>query len=196
MNELIQHLPAIYQEGTTADGEQRPPESLKLYLQAFERVLLEGEKNYLSLEQQVDRIPRLFDPEQTPDDFLGWLAGWIALTLHPELSLAKRRRLVGEMASLYRMRGTRAYLQLVLKLQLDADPTVSDTDLPGLQIAIHSTVGEDTYLGGGPPFLFHVNLALPRRDEAFGEQQRRLARDVIEMEKPAHTWYKLTLTYP
>jgi phage tail-like protein len=196
MSQLIEHLPAIYREGTSEDDERRADKFLRPYLQAFEQVLLDTEKDFPSLQQEVEDIPRLFDAEDTPERFLSWLAGWIALTLHPELIVSRRRRLIGEMAKLYRIRGTREYLQIILKLQLDAEPAVSDMDLPGLQIADHSTVGVDTYLGGGPPFLFHVNLALPRRDEGFAERQARLARDLLDMEKPAHTWYKLTWTYP
>jgi len=100
------------------------------------------------------------------------------------------------MANLYRIRGTRAYLEEVLRVYLEALASVSDTDLPGLQVAARSTIGEDTYLGGGPPFLFQVTLAFTRHDPAFVEQQTQLARDVIEVEKPAHAWYKLVVIFP
>ena len=138
----------------------------------------------------------MFDPARTPEDFLSWLAGWLAFHLRAEIPLAKRRRLLTEMGILYRIRGTRAYLERILRLTLDALPLVSDSELPGLQIAKHSTVAENTYLGGGAPFVFRVTLGFSRRDPAFIESQTRLAREVIELEKPAHTRYELKLTFP
>ncbi|MBV9301597.1 MAG: hypothetical protein JOY62_01135 [Acidobacteriaceae bacterium] len=196
MNQLIEHLPAIYREGIPIQGQRLPSHFLGVFLRAFERVLLDGEEEFTSLDEQVDRIPLLFDPQSTPEGFLNWLAGWIALSFQAGLNPQKRRRLLARMASLYRIRGTRAYLEEVLRLQLDALPSVSDTDLPGFQIRAHSTVGDDTYLGGGPPFLFQVTLAFTHQDRAFVEQQSRLARDVIEREKPAHAWYKVTVIFP
>lgn len=108
----------------------------------------------------------------------------------------RKRKLVAEIASLYRIRGTKTYLERILRLTLDALPLVVDAELPGLQIAKYSTVAEDTYLGGGPPFVFQVILAFSKNEERFVEQQSHLARELIEMEKPAHTWYELKATFP
>jgi hypothetical protein len=79
---------------------------------------------------------------------------------------------------------------------VDALPSVTDEDLPLLQIAVHSTVGADTYLGGGPSFLFQVNLALSQKEQEFVARQRQLAREVIELERPAHTQYELRIIFP
>ncbi|MFL6414856.1 MAG: phage tail protein, partial [Bryobacteraceae bacterium] len=145
---------------------------------------------------QVAKIPSLFDPAETPEEFLSWLGGWLGFHLRAELPVARRRRLLSEMGMLYRIRGTRAYLERILRLTLDALPLVSDIELPGLQIAKFSTVAENTFLGGGPPFAFRVTLAFSRRDPRFLEQQSRLAREVIELEKPAYTRYELLVTFP
>jgi phage tail-like protein len=165
-------------------------------LRAFEVVLLDGEEGLASLRQQIEKIPLLFDAAGTPEEFLSWLAAWVAFDLRAELPVSNKRKLVAEIASLYRIRGTRAYLERILGLTLDASPLVVDTELPGLQIAKHSTIGENTYLGGGPPFLFQVILAFSSHDSHFVESQLRLARDVIDREKPAHTWYELKATFP
>jgi len=195
MSRLLEHLPAIYQEPSEALGPPGRFYFLSRYLLAFEQILL-GRGEIPSLEEEIARIPVLFDAQETPEAFLGWLAGWVALTLRAELSLPRKRKLLACIASLYRIRGTRAYLETLLKLHLDALPSVIDADLPALQITRHSTVGQDTYLGGGQAFLFQVTLAFARRDEVFVAAQQRLARDVIEMERPVHTWYELKLIFP
>lgn len=194
MNQLLGHLPAIYREGLP-DGQQAS-HFLALFLRAFERVLLDGEDDKSSLQQEITAISQLFDAQNTPEEFLDWLSDWVALSLHHRLSVQKRRRLLARIANLYRIRGTRIYLEELLRLHLDVLASASDTDFPDFQIATHSTIGEDTYLGGGPPFLFQVTLAFPNRNPVFVEQQLRLARDVVEKEKPAHAWYKLNAIFP
>lgn len=198
---LIEYLPAIYQDPTDGD-EAGGRLFLRDFLSAFERLLLSSGGAHRPavdpepLEDEIARIPALFDAERAPEQFLNWLAGWVALRLRADLSVDRKRRLVANIARLYRIRGTRRYLEEVLKLYLDALPSVTDQDLPALQITDHSTVGADTYLGGGPAFLFQVKLAFSRDDGAFVEQQRQLAREIIDLERPAHTWYDLKVIFP
>jgi phage tail-like protein len=195
MSQLLEHLPAIYQEPLDDSGPPGRYNFLSRYLLAFEQVLLGGGKT-LSLEEEIAGIPTLLSAETTTEEFLPWLASWLALSLRAELSLPRKRRLLANIVALYRIRGTRIYLELLLKLFLEALPSVIDADLPALQIATHSTVGQDTYLGGGQAFLFQVTLAFSRRDQAWVEAQRRLAIQVIDIEKPAHAWYELKVIFP
>jgi phage tail-like protein len=195
MSRFLEHLPAIYQDPLDDSQESGRDLFLRRFLLAFEHVLL-GPGKGRALEEQIARIPLLFDADSTPEEFLPWLASWVALGLRAELDLARRRKLVAQIAHLYRIRGTRTYLEQLLKLYLEALPSVIDAELPALQIARHSTVGEDTYLGGGQAFLFQVTLAFARRDTQYVESQRRLAREVIDLEKPAHTWYDLKVVFP
>jgi phage tail-like protein len=150
----------------------------------------------LPLEDQIANRHLLFDAWETPKRFLAWLASWVALALRPDLSPFKQRRILANAVRLYRIRGTRLGLEESLHMYLDVLASVDDGDLPPLQIAVHSTVGVDTYLGGGASFLFQVTLAFPREDPEFVEQQTRLAREVIELGRPAHTRYVLRRLYP
>jgi phage tail-like protein len=148
------------------------------------------------LEVEIAGLHWLFDAETTPEEFLPWLAGWVALALRTDLAPARQRALVANTARLYRIRGTRRGLEEVLKLYLEALPSVTDEDRASLQIAEHSTVGVDTYLGGGVSFLFQVKLAFSTKDSDFVERQRRLAREVLELERPAHTWCEVEIVFP
>jgi phage tail-like protein len=199
---LLEYLPAIYQDPTEGSDPGQGAQFLNQFLAAFERVMLSGqgdaprEAALEPLEEEIARIHLLFDAESTPEEFLHWLAGWVALALRSDLSPPRQRRLLANIAHLYRIRGTRRYLEEILKLHLDALPSVTDEDLPSLQIARHSTVGTDTYLGGGPSFLFQVKLAFSQKENDFTARQRQLAREVIELERPAHTWYELRVIFP
>lgn len=149
-----------------------------------------------SLEGEINSLFRLFDPQRTPERFLSWLAGWVALTLRKDIDVARQRRVVANIARLYRIRGTRLYLEELLKLYVDALPSVTDEDAPAFQIKDHSNVGVDTYLGGGPSFMFRVTLAFSHNDSEEVERQRRLAREITDMERPAHTQYEVKAIFP
>ena len=62
---------------------------------------------------------------------------------------------------------------------------------PPLEVGIHSSVGRDTYVGGGPPFFFDVFVELPATIAAGAEKIAQLAHPVIQLAKPAHTYYEL-----
>jgi phage tail-like protein len=205
---LLDYLPAIYQDPTEGDDPAGGAQFLSDFLDAFERVMLSRQSDTLtgsapdrpsgaigSLEDEIARIHLLFDAQTTPEQFLTWLASWVALGLRSDLSPARKRRLLANIALLYRIRGTRRYLEEVLKLYVDALPSVTDEDFPSLQIAAHSTIGADTYLGGGQSFLFQVQLAFSQQENDFVARQRDVARDVIELERPAHTWYQLRVIF-
>lgn len=198
---LIEYLPAIYQD----PGLPQQPNILPRLLLAFDRLLLEGEWaeqdfaaieeglgiEHPPLEREVAHLHLLFDPRHSPKEFLPWLAGWAALAFQPELSEARRRKLLSQIISLYRIRGTRTYLEDVLSICLHASAAVIDTEAPMFQVGLHSTVDVDTFLGGGPAHYFRVRLVAPGMNESQLETEIALAAKIIDLAKPAHTYYEL-----
>ena len=55
----------------------------------------------------LDCFEAYLDPALAPEDFLDWLAGWVALPLQEGWSVDRRRRLVAIAVALHRRRGTR-----------------------------------------------------------------------------------------
>jgi len=202
------YLPAIYQEADPA----RPQKFLGQFLLAFESILLgtedqsdrsvRNEDEYAAeirsqgLGDEIAGLYRVFDPATTPERFIEWLAGWAALSLRPELSTARKRKLLAHIIPLYRIRGTTRYIEQLLSLSLDAVASVSDVEPPALQVGIHSRVGRDTYIDGGPPFFFRVLLVGTGLSSAELEAQYRLATAVVELAKPAHTYYEIAVVSP
>lgn len=200
--ELLNYLPAIYQERD--DGQES--KFVGRLLTPFENILLgsgeqgtskSGEEELArGLEEEVAELPKLFDPWETPKEFLPWLASWVGLSFRPELSEDRRRKLLANIVPLYRIRGTRRYLEELLQLCVDAFATVSDAEIPGLQVGEYSTVGVDAYIEGGPPHFFLVTLVAPKLAQEEKEKQVAIAHSVIERAKPAHTFYELSVTAP
>jgi len=210
---LLNHLPAIYQDPGWAGDQPAATSFLKHFLVAFEKILLGrddgvepigGSAEFLGdppprfqgLEEKIAGLHFLFDASRTPSAFLDWLAGWSALTLRMELSEQSRRALIANIIPLYRIRGTKMYLERLLALVLGGGSTVEDRWWPGIEIGRHSTVAVDTYLGGSEPHYFRVKLSISPEKENLNDARRRLAREVIEHAKPAHTYYDLEIIAP
>jgi phage tail-like protein len=206
---LLDYLPAIY----------RTDPFLGRFLRAFEKILLgrddgvdvcykdgapvSREDNpdicYRGLEETIADLAAYFDPQQTPEEFLSWLAGWAALSLRADLPVGIQRQFIANMVYRYRFRGTKANLQELLRIFVRGRPEITETAVAELQIGIHSTIGEDTYLRGGPPHFFRVTIVLPEELQGRPRELARqlaIARAIIELEKPAHTAYELIPIYP
>lgn len=147
---LLQYLPAIFQSRqeallrttlptpSTSDGAAAGP-FLADFLQPFEEAFDE----YNALLSALDRYVA---PELTPtDEFLPWLAGWVALLLDEEWDEDQRRRLIGEAVELYRWRGTqqglKRYLQLYTGLPVTAFEIFEAAWPGGMQIGVASQIG-------------------------------------------------------
>jgi phage tail-like protein len=207
---LLEYLPAIYQEPDSSERRNYLP----AFLEPFEKILLgveekahvHGETNPVrhkppaqtleSLSEKIARLHELFDPWEAPEEFLPWLASWAALSLCPTLQPGRKRLLIAKIISLYRIRGTREYLEELLKICVDAPTAVLEEEIPPLQLGIHSTVGGDMYIGGGAPHYFRVRLVASNLNALELQAQRQLAYEVVELAKPAHTGYEFQVDSP
>jgi phage tail-like protein len=150
------------------------------------------------MEETIANLAVLFDPQQTREDFLPWLAAWTAFTLRADLNVVQQRDFIANIVQRYQRRGTKQNLQELLAIFNVGTPTIIEAGTE-FQIGVHSTIGQDIYLGGGPPHYFHVTISLSQefqgKPEAL-ERQRDIARALIELEKPAHTFYDLAVIFP
>lgn len=203
---LLGSLPAIYRASDSAGH-------LRRLLGIFEETLFHGGAQDLpGIEQQIEAIPGFFDPlgndhtepfnhAKAPDRFLPWLATWVAFTPHALFTPAQLRVIISRIAPLYGRRGTRIYLEQLLKICFDeiSAVTIDDEPVQGLIIG-QARVGEDTLLGGERPFWFRVDIDVGRQNseseimESHHEFEQRV-RAIIDFAKPGHTTYELRLHF-
>lgn len=94
----------------------------------------------------LDSFPAYLDPRLAPEDFLPWLAGWVALTIDEGWAVQRRRELVAHAVELHRWRGTRRGLAAHVRLLTGGEVDIVDsgrcewTDRPGEPVP-----------GSGPP---------------------------------------------
>jgi phage tail-like protein len=147
------------------------------------------------IEQLLDIIHDYFDPAYCPKEFLDWLASWVALAVKQDWPEAAQRELIRRIVPLYSKRGTKEGLEEFLKIY--AGPGVSIYEfLSPFQIGVCSTIGEDTIPGGGAPFFFMLKVILPEPDIELKAKKEATVRAIIDLEKPAHTYYELEVIIP
>lgn len=101
----LAYLPAVY----SADEESR---------WFLERFLAIAQTEWDALEGRIAEIARHFDPDAVPEEFLEYLAGWLALELEGRWSGEQNRRLLAAAPELYPRRGTPDGLVRLLRIYL------------------------------------------------------------------------------
>lgn len=160
---LADRLPAVYLE----DGfTQR-------FLVALDEVLA-------PVFTTLDGFAGYLDPRLAPEDFLEWLAHWVALDVGEGWAVPQRRALVARAVELHRWRGTRRGLAEHVALLTGGQVEVRDsggctsTDRPGLAVAEN------------PPRV-HVRVRVPRPDQV---DRTRLVAAIADA-VPAHVAVEL-----
>jgi phage tail-like protein len=169
----LAHLPAVYAEADE-DG------FLGRFLLAAEHLLhglgpADVAGHPPGLAAQIAATAQYLDPARTRADFLDWLAGWVAVGLAQDWTDDERRRFLGRVVPLYRMRGTAAGLMQMLRAYTG--------DLP---VTVYEFANIPHY------FQVELTLGLSLRDPQYSaraERRRRTAMAIIEANKPAHTCY-------
>jgi phage tail-like protein len=182
-------LPSIY----------RDDPFLGRFLLAFEQVLtgLQGSEAPPAegLEETIATLATLFDARKTREEFIPWLAGWVALGLRADWTVAQKRDFLANIVPLYRRRGTKENLADLIKIYTGLSPVITGTDDTDFQIGVHSTIGKDTWIEGRPPHFFEVSVTMPNPDQKTLQRQTQIARALIDLQKPAHTTYVLHVVF-
>jgi phage tail-like protein len=178
-------LPELFREGGA-------PPQVASQIQRLVRVI---EIIFAKFGEAIDHIPDLFDPHAAPPDFLPWLASWMALILRADWDESQQRAVLAKIIPLYAKRGTKAGIEEYLKIYAGEGVTIKD-ELTPLQVGASSTVGVNTVIGGQPPYFFIVNVAFAEPDPEKLKPKVKAVRDVLDIEKPAHTFYQLNFQGP
>lgn len=215
-------LPATYRQGEE-DGEAN---LLGSFLRIFEKILTGiddhvqvdkrspdgsiGKHEVIGIEQILDVIhdcsdplftPPVSDEDQSVSDFISYLSSWVALVQNQTWDERSQRRLLTHIVPLYKRRGTEAGLSQYLTIYLRDDYPEAELTLQeflrGIQIGISSTVGRDTVVGGAPPHFFFVKVSQSEL-HGFLRFSNLVAntRAIVDLEKPAHTYYAMLYEVP
>ena len=198
----LQYLPEIYSE----------QQFLGRFLLAFEQILtgLEDAESEpkTGLEEEIAQINQLFDPtsihelfdtdneeqREKLNDFLQWLASWVALSLRADWTQQQQQAFLANIVNLYRFRGTKKNLVELLQIYTgkEFEPKIIEPEDTPFQIGVNSTIGVNTQIEGSVPYFFKVEVTLPP-DRELLQRQADIVVALVNLQKPAHTNYDLTI---
>jgi len=150
---------------------------------------------FAQFEQVLNDISDYFDPLLADEEFLPWLASWTSLVLRADWSADQKRRVLSQIIPLFQKRGTKSGLEEYLRIYVGEGVTIYDEHEP-IQVGITSTVGVNTVVGGLPAYFFRANVAFDTPDPVELARKSESVRAVLDIEKPAHTYYSLTFSGP
>jgi phage tail-like protein len=131
----------------------------------------------------LDCLEAYLDPALAPDDFLDWLAGWIAAPVDEAWPAALRREVIGRAMELHRWRGTPQGVIAEVRLLAGgaaAGVEVELTDGGGVSWSATPTTTPTTAPPADAPVRVRVRVVDPTAVD-----QRRL-REVVAHAVPAH----------
>lgn len=138
----LQHLPAVYAR------DNAPHRFLERWLALFR-----GE--FGDLELALDEMAQRFDPATAPEDFLPWLASWLAFDLPPDGAVDATRELLLRVHDLYSRRGTPQGLREWVELYAGVRPHIFEAfrkrRIWQLRESASSALGFDTVLAPSHP---------------------------------------------
>ncbi|MBD2449048.1 phage tail protein [Nostoc sp. FACHB-152] len=180
-----QYLPAILQKDAFISKFLLAFENILSGVEATpsqKQIITANTQNVTGLEEIVDNIHLYFNPQQTPEEFLPWLAGWVALSLRDDWALDFKKAFIQQIVRLYRLRGTKQGLIEILQIYLENSGFGNSVEI----------FDEFDYF----PNYFQVQLTLKDRDPDKYWRQAKIAKAIIDQEKPAHTFYTLKILVP
>jgi len=214
---LLQSLPGIYQQDPFVGRFLAAFEKILLGCNDGRRIppldLIPGHRHdkaldFEGLEETIAAIATLFipfvpacEPDKqtgiashdtcTRDEFLSWLAQWVALTMRADLPKDKQREFIADAMNRYSRRGTRGNLEEMLKIFAVSEPVIEEDATPQPQ-------GGDAVNRQMPPastHFFRVKVKMENSDPESINRNRDIADSLIKLEKPAHTHYELKMLF-
>ncbi|MFE3248651.1 phage tail protein [Streptomyces sp. NPDC059209] len=166
---LIDQLPAVYVE----------QDFLRRFLAALDDVLA-------PVLLTIDNVPAYLDHRTAPDDFLEWLASWVAVEPHEDSATDHRRAAVRGAVARHARRGTVGGLADAVRLETGTEPEIAESGGTAW-----STSPNTPLPGGAVPWVtIRVRAAEGR------PLDRGRLEELIETEVPAHVGFSLELLPP
>lgn len=75
----------------------------------------------------LDNMPSYFDAQESPADFVPWLADWVGVALDENWPTERQRVLVAQAGELYRWRGTVRGLRALVAIYTGTEPEIEES---------------------------------------------------------------------
>ncbi|MFF1418023.1 phage tail protein [Streptomyces sp. NPDC058280] len=163
---LVELLPALYLE----------QDFLGRFLSALDDVLA-------PILLTLDNLPAHLDPRSAPEDFLDWVAQWVAAEPHGDIPAEGRRAAVTEAVARHSRRGTRGGLAEAIRRQTGVEPEITESGGSGWSPTPNTELPGEAR----PWVVVRLRVVEPEAVDRVGVEE------LIEGEIPAHIGYELEI---
>lgn len=169
MRGLVADLPVAHPIGEQLPSLYRNDEFAQQLTGALDEVLA-------PVFATLDNFGAYLDPTLAPADFLGWLAGWLGVDLDENWTVDRQRELVGQVAGIYRRRGTVGALAQQVALYSGVVPEIEDSG----GVTFSATPGGSLPGAGEARLVVRVRVANPDQIDVSRIEA------IVAQAKPAH----------
>jgi len=143
---------------------------------------------YCQLINDIDALPKIYDPDVTDERFLDLLFLHLGFDLKIHLSVNRKRKLLKVIVNAYKQKGTAPGIENVIRQFIGVDVIVFPFT-SGWVISL-SELGIDTYLNPAPSnpagfYTFDIIVATK-----LSVEQRRVIFELVKLMKPAHSHFR------
>jgi len=154
------------------------------------------------ISQQIDQVSNYVDPSMAPERFVDWMAEWFGMSLDLDLSEDLKRKIVAKIGPILATKGTKQAMLQLLRLYSGGTVEITEHMDSNFMIGPSTQLGYQIALGTqNKPNSFDIYMNVPTplgiqaKDPSYTTQFRRKIESIIEMCKPAHTFYKLEIKF-
>lgn len=176
----LSYLPAIFQE------DSKSSEFLERYLSLYAKFLSE-------MDEQIQSIPRFFDPNLVSGDYLRWLSKWLGIVTDDSWTDEQLRELIRHAPFIYKKRGTKEAIAKVIEIYTGEKPFIVEhfqLEVYKQDATLYEVIKK---LYGDHPYYFYVIVNAETIDS---EKKRIIVQSILDEEKPAFTEAKLIILEP
>jgi phage tail-like protein len=163
---LLNQLPALYLEH----------DFLGRFLSALDEVLA-------PVHLTLDNMPAHLHPATAPQDFLAWMAGWVAAEVEEGRPEAQQRSVVAGALARHRQRGTRQGLAEAVFLETGVQPEIVDS----------GGTAWSTVSGAPLPGSARASVTIRLRVADPGQVDRTRLEKLVAGEVPAHVVHRIEI---
>jgi len=131
----------------------------------------------------LDNLDAYLDPTTVPEDFLGWLAGWVAVPLDETLPVGRRRSLVAQAVELHGLRGTATGLAAHIAMLTGGEVEIAEPGAAGWS----ASPGAALPVGASPDLFVRVRVPDPAAVSASRVEA------LVAQDKPAHLLHRVEI---
>lgn len=141
----------------------------------------------------LDNLHTYFTPMETSEEFLNWIGSWFNISNYLELDQEKMRAFLQNAMTLYRWRGTKFGLSLMIRIVTGIEPEIYENELPYGDYKVMEDIGSQRTIYENlnksfPYFTVHI----PVSGDRFTKKEKTVIYEMIKQERPVNAEFFVT----